>query len=239
LIRPRRFDVPARDNYVAPKNNNKKKRGTPSAQRLVAPLALFSFADPYPARQVVRHNYCQVFSFTSDASTAAKTSTAQVLAVNDMFAPGGHQPYGRDQMAALYGRYKIRRVTIELEALSGDSLRGALVVAVYGPSAGFSYGSALLTDCAEQPNAAAIMLSSTAVTKFAQTFDIKTILGVDAREFDSDVSQYAAASGSSPTILARLALAYSGIAATSQNCTVVMRLIFETEWFDRITQAAS
>ncbi len=208
---------------------------------LAVPFGPFPFADPFPLRQVIHHTYSFASGPSSSGSNGLLTGVPVIFNMNDLFAPGGtiaHQPYGRDQMAALYGRYKVRRFTVELECLGGGT-QSILIMAATSPSAGFNYSGCTTTDAMEQPGVQAILCPTTTPRKIVKSFDIAQVLGVDKREFEADVSQYAAAAGSSPAVLAKFQIVVGAIVSTTQTASIVGRVSYEAEWFDRITQAAS
>jgi hypothetical protein len=62
------------------------------------------FLDPH---KYITLKYCDVYNFTLTTGTA----TNQVMNLNSLFDPDrtgtGHQPYGYDQLATLYNRYRV------------------------------------------------------------------------------------------------------------------------------------
>jgi hypothetical protein len=64
----------------------------------------FGFLDPH---KYIPFRYNDIYNFTLTAGTA----TNQVMNLNSLFDPDrtgtGHQPYGYDQVAALYNRYRV------------------------------------------------------------------------------------------------------------------------------------
>jgi hypothetical protein len=78
----------------------------------------FTFLDPH---KYVSLKYADLYS----ESLATVTGTNQVMNLNSIFDPDrtgtGHQPYGYDQLAALYNRYRVLavdyKITFHAEAL--------------------------------------------------------------------------------------------------------------------------
>jgi hypothetical protein len=238
--------VPTRPNS-SPQRRIKRNRGANAAlvTRAQSTLGLFSFADPFPPRKVVEHTYAQNFSVSGDGSVANKLGTAITMSLNDIFAPGGsytHQPYGRDQMAALYGRYKVHGVVLELEVCMSNTATTknppVFIMGINAPSSGFTYTGALLTDAMEQASADWIQVPAGLPRRIVKKVDVATLCGATKQEFAADVSQYCAANGSSPTKTTSVSFSVAGL-DTSVYAVVALRFTYRTEWFERITLAAS
>lgn len=82
-------------------------------------VKVMSALSPIPARQIVKMKYSTSFA------TAIGTSYNQRINLNSIFDPDqtgvGHQPYGTDQLAALYNRYRVISCSYVLTAFSAAS----------------------------------------------------------------------------------------------------------------------
>ncbi len=62
--------------------------------------------------------YGDAFGLAAHASLTSYTGSEYVFRLNSLYDPDltgtGHQPYGFDQFAALYSRYKVDRVHIDV-----------------------------------------------------------------------------------------------------------------------------
>lgn len=69
--------------------------------------------------------YCSVL-------TSGAICDDNIMSLNSLYDPEysrtGHQPYGFDQLAALYNRYRVDRVDVDLKVLNTTSLPGNLVL---------------------------------------------------------------------------------------------------------------
>lgn len=72
---------------------------------------------PIPQRQIVKMKYAQ------NINTAVTTAYNWKFNLNSIFDPdftgSGHQPYGHDQLAALYNRYRVISCSYVITAYSG------------------------------------------------------------------------------------------------------------------------
>lgn len=93
------------------KNKNKKRNRKNGGYALTSQRAYSNFENPrigfLDPHKYVRLKYTDIFSFT----LATLTGTNQIMNLNSLFDPDrtgtGHQPYGFDQLAALYNRYRV------------------------------------------------------------------------------------------------------------------------------------
>lgn len=76
-----------------------------------------SALQPIPARQIVKMKYAE--TFTTNVSNAYNYN----YNLNSIFDPNrtgvGHQPYGHDQLATLYNRYRVISCSYVINAYSG------------------------------------------------------------------------------------------------------------------------
>jgi len=214
------------------------------AQRL--PKGLFSFPAPYPPRQLVEHTYGQVIRVANDAVTSNKLGSATVVSLNDIFSPGGagaHQPYGRDQMAALYGAYKVHAVIMRVahqQSVVGTPNASTLIMGINSPSSGITYTGLDLQTAMEQPSVEWVQSSWGFMREFTKRFDIARIVGVSKEEFQADTSVYAALAGASPSKTCSVSFACgSETAGTTSSICLTVELTYVVEWFQRIIQPAS
>lgn len=84
-----------------------------------------------PDRLIVILKYSQQYSFAGGTATPS----AQVWALNSAFDPDysgtGHQPSFWDKIAAVYGRYFVRRFKVEVELINTTAAVGVTVACCY------------------------------------------------------------------------------------------------------------
>lgn len=86
-------------------------------RRKRAGLRVLSGLNPIPARQIVKMKYAD------NINTAVGTAFNYKFNLNSIFDPNftgtGHQPYGHDQLQALYNRYRVISCSYVITAYSG------------------------------------------------------------------------------------------------------------------------
>lgn len=189
--------------------------------------------------------YSENFAFTT--GTAGITGTAQEMRLNSLFDPNatgvGHQPYGYDTYSALYGRYKVSAVTVDLLFTTPGSAADVCCVAlVQPPSGGLNLTGLTIDRCIEMPQIANAHLSSTGsrTARIRRRFMLHDVFGITKQQFDANVEDYEALISASPAraaILAFSVCSYSG--AGGQAVSAQLTLCFEVAFFDRIQQGQS
>lgn len=202
-------------------------------------------ADPFPSRYTAFQKWSIVISLASSI-VPAQCGTEYVLNLNGLFDPdltgGTHQPYGFDQLAALYSRYAVTDCLVELEAVVPAGLNWAGSICILAQTdATFSGLTGLaLSDVIEKQGATILNLAATGIpAKSSMMVNLPRLLGLNREEYmgQDRFSGSSTANPASPAYL-RMALAnYTNV--TSNTCAVVLRLAFRSEWYDRIPLAAS
>jgi hypothetical protein len=156
----------------------------------------------------------------------------------------GHQPYGYDQVTAIYQKYKVYSVTIEVmfwqqsaALLCGLQCQGPDDVSVL---AGLSPDVV-----AERPIAEVYPLSGVydRQVRFRKTIKIKDLIGMTEQQFNSDIDGTTAQVGNNPARPCYLRLAVAdptgGVAQGGTTCQVAVRLTYHSRLWSRHTQAQS
>lgn len=79
-------------------------------------VALYNQPAPFPNRQYF-HNQRYMVDYLFYSGAVGVSGSAKLFQLNSLYAPeysGGHQPYERDQAAAIYQFYKITHVTVKI-----------------------------------------------------------------------------------------------------------------------------
>lgn len=201
-------------------------------------------ADPFPIRRFAALTYSSAYSLASGA--IGTYGTEQVFRLNSLYDPDftgvGHQPYGHDQLALLYSKYKVHRVGVyvEIEASSSATLGYLPVLGMTftGPEQTASLTGMLWGEVDEKQCATTLSASVMNPRSFSKTFNMQELIGCTKQQFGSDVSQYSASLGANPASIAWLRMAL--ISNVADTVSIVrVRLVFETEFWDRIPLAQS
>ncbi len=179
-----------------------------------------------------------------------QAGTPYLFNLGSIFEPraGGHQPFGFDQMAALYARYKVHKVRIHVETLyvapgTSGITAGFQVVGVFPPGSAQTTLNVLTAgNMGENFNVSTKLVSAANVVPlvFDATYDIATIAGLTREEFESNVEDYSALVTASPTRYPFLEVnqsAYTAADAAGYRHNVT--LTFFVEFWQRISLAGS
>jgi hypothetical protein len=172
--------------------------------------------------------------------------TENVWRLNSPFDPdltgGTHQPYGYDQMAALYAKYVVHSVRIKLVAsTAAASVTAAIGITVQPPTSTQVLTGMALSDIIEK-NMGDVMWLETAgrVSVFEANFDIAEICGITKLQLKANIEEFASVVTASPASAPYLRVALANFASTvNAGQSLYVILDFTTEFFDRIDLASS
>ncbi len=202
-------------------------------------LKMYSRYDPFPPRAERVLIYSQEHTFSS-AAVAFQLGAENVWNLNSLFDPdqtgGGHQPYGFDQMAAIYARYRVRAVTIDIRLCAVPGQVNA-VAAIVTPSVNaFVLTGQALGIVDEQPQSHVEILNSTGwVTHIRRRFAIDQIEGITSKQLENNIEEYGALVSANPARIPGLRVAVANMEnGTMDNVRALVRLEFEAEFYDRL-----
>lgn len=166
--------------------------------------------------------------------------------LNSLFDPdltnaGTPQPYGFDQMAALYNRYRVHAVTIDVRGTIAPSTQGVLTLAAQPSTETYSTSGKYLGDLAMQTGTHCEFLSAAGnVFHLRKRFTIADLEGVTELQLRANAEDYASLVTTNPTRTPWLRLSLTNAKDSTQIAVnMIVRLEFEVEFFDRVTLPAS
>ncbi len=190
--------------------------------------------------------YKSAFFQHSDPGSNQQAGAPQVFNLGSLFAPeaGGHQPFGFDQMAALYARYKVHKVRIRVETIQTTTSTGASqVVGIFPPGSTMTTLNVLTAQTmGENFNVSTKVMHplSTSPTVYSTTLDIATIAGLTKREFEANIEDYSALVSASPVRYPFLEVNLAPLALGNGDAySSCVTLTFVAEFWQRISLAAS
>lgn len=200
------------------KNYGRKKRSQVVVNRALQPLA---------QRYITKHKYSE--SYTLQLTN----SYTQVMNLNSLFDPNrtgvGHQPYGYDQLSALYNRYRVISCKYVINAYSGtNAIRYGCIASNDVPPINS------MSELVENPRAQfRVQFPGGSSTRITGNVYLPSLMGRTKAEYMAD-DRYQSPVGSSPAELALLTIIGADITDASTNvlCTVTME--YTVEWFDII-----
>ncbi len=183
-------------------------------------------------------------SLTSGAAGVCGSEWA--FRLNSCYDPdytyAGHQPYGYDQLAAVYGFYIVNAVDVEV-IFHDPTVDGLAVCALAQPSSASMTLPGKTNDIvAEMEFGAVGFLSNTGGQKLrmAKTFDLARVEGITKSQYDAQVGVYGAAVTTNPSLSPWLRIAASDTNGNSGSVVrVTVNLIYHTRFFRRNALAQS
>lgn len=183
---------------------------------------------PIPARYICKMKY---------ATTIATDATGQyIFNLNSLYDPDrtgiGHQPYGYDNLALLYNRYRV--ISTGYRVIMPSTTNGSAITVSALPSNDLSITFADDSVIRENPRAKYIVQNpgATALVLHGKVY-IPSLIGRTRAQYMAD-DQYQSVVTTSPSESALLYLAAFNALTGSPLSTVALNVILEftVEWFD-------
>jgi len=227
--------MPARYRHRRPKKGpHRRRRIRPNNRRLANRVP--NGASPVAKKHLVRLKYADLFSF----SMLTLTAQQQAFNMNSVFDPDktgvGHQPYGYDQLAALFNAYRVYKFKWHLEFAGANDRLHITVLPINGTAIGTGTQSAL----AEQPLAVtkAMSFSGGFPVKFSGSQYLPRFTGASATQYRTD-DRYSSLIGVSPAELMQLYISVYNPTTTTVTTSMSVTLTYYTEFYDPVTVAQS
>jgi len=225
------------------RQQNQKKRTVANSYKLVSAgkytgrdSPSITFIDPH---RYVSLRYNAVFT----TSIATLVGSNQIFNLNSLFDPDrsgiGHQPYGYDQLAAIYNRYRVLRVHWRV-TMSPSSLSYFLVVLpLNGLLASAIAGDTSYQTATENPRATSWVLGASGQSKcITGSLSLNDLNGCTRVEYLSD-DRFEAQIGASPAEVMTLNIGlYNGNGSTIV-VTYQVELTYEVDLHDVISLSGS
>lgn len=195
------------------------------------------YRNPIPPSNVCTMSYCSNFSLT--ATTGAYT--AKVFRLNSTLDPDqtgtGHQPFGRDQLAALYSEYRVFRADWTLHSNPGSSAYpGTLAV-----TACTTLNSLLDTEAmVEMPYSKSLAnaVSGNPNPPLSDSVSLYNLSGQSRAEYIGDDENRADYNANAVAVYAlHVGLDNNAAVTTAAYCS--LRITYYVEWFHPFTLGGS
>jgi len=169
-----------------------------------------------------------------------------VFRMNSIFAPdktagGGanpHQPYGHDQLATIYNRYRVYRFEYEIRI---PNTTGDLIIAVT-PFNGVSPAATTIagfdTACEYPKTIVKSIAAGANEIVIRKSVFLRAITGVPAVEYNTD-DRFAALMSASPTEVFELCLTYYNPTAATVAPFIKVKFVYHCDLFDIFSQTES
>lgn len=222
------------------KKNNKKKAGSayqlPNNGYSTVQKPRFTFLDPH---MFITLRYAQ--SVTTSTLTGA--GNTNIFRLNSIFDPdaavGGTQPYGYDQAAALYNRYRVLKTRYHVQFLAATGTYNAAVIPSNGalnaaPSDLTTFTGAIMNPWAKYDT---YSLGASAPS-FEGTINLNVLGGVRKIEYLTD-DRFEAQIGANPAEVISLNICSQNPTGATVVIAFFVQLWYEVDLHDPILQAAS
>lgn len=156
------------------------------------------------------------------------------FALNDIFDPDvtgvGHQPLGRDEFAAIYGRYRVTHAKYEVWVASNANLQQlAGCVVTRGVTA-----LASRTEAMEHPTSQVKMLAPRNLQNGEYMSGMIALKDFDKAGSSYNDNDYGSIIGASPAKRTFLKVFCSELGAgTNPSCNFIVRITFRTKFYER------
>jgi hypothetical protein len=192
----------------------------------------------FPAAIQVRQNYTD----SRDLSLTSGIFASYVYRMNSTFDPdytgAGGQPYGRDQFAAIYSKYRVDAFHWDV-SMAPNSVGLGLCASVATCPANTPGPFSLITDVADLPWAKTGIAPGTATPfKSRGGFPLREFLGQSQAQFVGDDSNESVV-GSNATALAYFHISAQNNAGNTQSITYVAKLTYVVTYFLPLTMPPS
>lgn len=217
-------------------NENQHYKLTTTRNYTGSDFARLTFLDPH---RYITLKYVDTFSVSLTASTGGQ----QIYNLNSLFDPDrtgtGHQPYGFDQMAALYNRYRVLRTGYRI-VVSASSPFGLLVLPLNGLLSAAITTAATFATAAENPRAKVWQVGPTGNSKIISgNISLNDLNGCLLEEYLAD-DRFESQVAASPSEIIVLYIGYiNSSAAATIGVYYTVELFFEVDFHDPISLAGS
>lgn len=224
-----------------PTTTRKVSRRT--GQRMSGPFRNYIAHDPFKPTYWCRLHYTQTLGLAT--GTANTYGTEQIFRLNSLYDPDftgtGHQPYGFDQLAGLYNKYKVAGCKVQI-ILNNPDNDGCLFAAQAQPPGGtFTLAGKSPDVVKEQPMSVTRLINdSGSQTKvIIQYFPMSKLSGVTDLQYKADVDIFSAAVTANPAATPFLRMALCNLSGTASTLQVRVSLTYFCQFYDRIVQSQS
>lgn len=213
------FKRSKRSNRKAMKRGKPRRKGLPGNRTALVNRALH----PLPQRYITKQKYSTVFPISSLVSMYQ-------FNLNSVYDPDrtgvGHQPYGFDQLAALYNRYRVISCSYVINVSSGANVRFASIASNETPSV------LSLSDLVERPKAQWKVQPAGANPQYLKgSCYIPSLVGRNKAEYMAD-DRYQSNITGSPAELALLSIMCRQLDDTAVDAFCSITLNYTVEYFD-------
>jgi hypothetical protein len=245
------WTTPLRDLLQSPNNkskpqNNKAQRKPNNAMTRLYQIprisGMLNTANPFPSQWTGKMSYSDDITFTSGTSNVF--GSEHVWFLNSLYDPDftstGHQPYGFDQLAALYRRYRVTRCDVDITFSSPTSNNMVAAVTCQSAHGAFSMAGKAVNAVSEKPQTwvGRVNTSGSQKIRFHASLPIAGLEGVPEATVLSNEA-YSAAVTTNPNNPLYVRVAVADHDDASQALVAFVRLTYHCTFYERRTMTQS
>jgi len=192
-------------------------------------------SSPIAPKHLVRMKYTDVL----DWNVTTLATDIQQFNLNSLFDPDvtgtGHQPYGFDQLAALYAHYRVFKCSWHIQFAPSNERLHITVIPINGNASPTSISSA-----GEQPRGVtkAMSFDGGMPCNFNGSIWLPRLTGATSVQYKTD-DRYSAANNASPTEVMRLSILVYNPSGSTVDTSMSITLIYHAEFYDPLTLGPS
>lgn len=198
---------------------------------------------PLPQRFLTKMVYADQYTLNTPGNFTSNFGTEQAFRLNSMYDPdftgGGHQAYGWDQIAAMYNKYLVHAVFIDV--MFCDPTTDGIVcgVQLQPPNDTNTISTRGLAHVREMPNVIIRQVNDSGSQRtMAKAYvPLTKLYGVKKHVVEANLSQYSSVVSGSPAIQTYMKLAIADLQATgsAKSVQALVKITFYVELYDRVT----
>lgn len=208
------------------------------------PFRNFVSADPFRPSMSVKLRYTDTTTLLSGLN--GHIGDVQTFRLNSLYDPDlsgvGTQPYGYDQLATLYRKYKVHGASIEVVFTDPDQDGMLMAIQLRNPSNVYSMAGKNVNDLREQPMTVVRTINNSGKQRVAvkQYVPISTVSGLTKLQFQADNDLFVASTTANPTAQPLFTIGV-GSSRLAQNATMICRttITYYATMYERIVHVAS
>lgn len=217
-----------------PKRRRMKRKMTGGALSTYSSSVPTSLIQPFPNHYTAKLRYCEN---TIVVTGVLGVPTSLLWYMNNLFDPrvalGGHQPYGFDQLSAIYNRYRVHRMDYQIDfectGISQNICHG--FISLTNDSAAISSNYEYLV---ERNNVRTIGLNTNSKATLRGSVDLAKFNGCKPIEYITDDRYQASITGGPSEIMCIHVGAETTASAVATSIGFQVLLTYHTEFFDTL-----
>lgn len=235
-----------RKTYRKKRPSTRVPKPTNTYRKIKGPFRSFVSADPFRPQMSVKLRFTDTTVLTSGLNGAIGDLIK--FRLNSLFDPdfsagiGQHQPYGYDQLATLYQRYKVTGALVEVVFTDPDQDGMTLAVQMQSHNNIYDMAGKTTEELRMQPMTVVRTVSNSGKQRVAirQFMPISTVSMITKLQFQADNDIYTAFINANPAIVPRVHIGV-GSSRVVQGASIVCRttITYYATMYDRYIQAAS